>query len=54
METTACYGMPVDPGDGWVLKDPSTIELIGLTYDAFLNNPQALLTAGFPCDVIVM
>jgi hypothetical protein len=48
-----CDGVPANPGDGWVLKDESTIELIGPTCDAFLKNPQALLTAGFPCDVIV-
>jgi hypothetical protein len=49
-----CDGMPANPADGWVLKDESTIELVGTTCDAFLANPQALLTAGFPCDVIVM
>ncbi|HMI93926.1 MAG TPA: hypothetical protein VK509_21275 [Polyangiales bacterium] len=49
-----CNGMPADPANGWVLKDTSTIELVGTTCQEFLANPQALLTAGFPCDVIVM
>ena len=49
-----CDGVPANPANGWVLKDASTIELVGATCDAFLANPQALLTAGFPCDVIVM
>src|SRR6187551_3324155 len=40
-----CDGVPVDPANGWVLKDASTIELVGATCDAFLANPQALLTA---------
>jgi hypothetical protein len=49
-----CNGVPANPADGWVLKDESTIELVGPACNAFLMNPQALLTAGFPCDVIVM
>ena len=49
-----CNGMPANPADGWVLKDASTIELVGPSCTAFLANPQALLQAGFPCDVLVM
>lgn len=46
-----CNGMNVDPPDGWRLKDPSTIELLGSTCANFLQSPDLLLEAGFPCDV---
>jgi hypothetical protein len=49
-----CNGMPADPADGWLLKDPSTVELVGASCTSFLANPQALLTASFPCDIFVM
>jgi hypothetical protein len=49
-----CGGMPTDPPDGWVLKDASTVQLVGSSCTAFLENPQALLTASFPCDIFVM
>jgi len=49
-----CGGQPANPADGWVLKDPSTVELVGPSCTAFLENPQALLTASFPCDIFVM
>ena len=49
-----CGGMPADPADGWLLKDPSTVTLVGPSCTAFLENPEALLTASFPCDIFVM
>jgi len=50
----ACDNVPMDPPNGWLLKDPSTISLVGETCTNFLTNPDALLTAGFPCDVFVV
>jgi hypothetical protein len=48
-----CNGMATAMPDGWILKTPSSIELIGPSCDLFLQNPDAQLRAGFPCGVFV-
>ena len=49
-----CDGQAVDPPNGWMLKDPSTISLVGEACTSFLQSPDALIEAGFPCDVFVV
>lgn len=39
--------------DGWVLTDPRTITLQGASCESFKNASDALLTANFPCDLLV-
>jgi hypothetical protein len=51
---TNCGGVASDPQNGWVLKDPSTISLVGETCTNFLVLAEASLYAGFPCDVFVV
>jgi len=48
-----CDGVPAAPPNGWILKDPSTVELVGDACASFLKSPDAMLIAGFPCDVFV-
>jgi hypothetical protein len=45
-----CNDTPVDPADGWMLKDPRTIELTGVTCTNFLATVEVNLEASFPCD----
>jgi hypothetical protein len=40
--------------DGWILKDASHIELQGQSCRSFMNDPNAVLHAGFPCGVFVI
>jgi hypothetical protein len=49
----SCNGFDTTTPDGWILKTPSSIELVGPSCDLFLQNPDAQLRAGFPCDVFV-
>jgi hypothetical protein len=37
--------------DGWILADEKHIELQGTACETLMNNPTAILHAGFPCDV---
>ena len=53
MGAWTCNEMPAAMPDGWRLKDPSTVELMGATCTNFLNSPQASLRAAFPCNVFV-
>jgi hypothetical protein len=46
-----CNDAPVTEASGWRLKDPRTVELIGLECVAFLTAREASLEAHFPCDV---
>lgn len=48
-----CDDMPVAAPDGWRLKDPGTVELIGNACTNFLRSPSAMLRAGFPCGIFV-
>lgn len=38
--------------DGWKLKDESHIELLGDACELFINDPNVILNAKFPCDVV--
>jgi hypothetical protein len=42
-----------DP-NGWKLADESHIELQGNACKSFMNDPKAMLDAGFPCDALVL
>jgi hypothetical protein len=48
-----CNGMPATPPNGWILKTPGSIELVGETCTSFLKSPDATLRAGFPCEAFV-
>jgi hypothetical protein len=50
---TSCGGVAVDPANGWMLKDPSTISLVGDTCTNFLVTADISLRAVFPCNVFV-
>ena len=47
-----CNDMLANPADGWLLKDESTIELIGPTCTNFLS-ATTFAARGLPCDVFV-
>lgn len=47
----SCGGVSTPTPNGWVLKDPMTISLVGETCTNFLTTTEASLSAGFPCDV---
>jgi len=40
--------------NGWRLVDPSHIELLGEACERFMSDPDVLLSARFPCDVVVI
>lgn len=40
--------------DGWRLADPTHIELLGQACDRFMSNPDGMLSARFPCGVVVI
>jgi hypothetical protein len=42
-----------DP-NGWKLADESHIELQGLSCKSFMNDPKAIINAGFPCEVFTI
>ncbi|MBN1655729.1 MAG: VWA domain-containing protein [Deltaproteobacteria bacterium] len=42
-----------DP-NGWRLVDPNHIELLGQACESFMGNPDVVLSASFPCDVVVI
>jgi len=46
-----CGGQQMTDPNGWILKDPSTIELKGDACTTFLSSVDIMLRAGFPCDV---
>ena len=41
-----------DGSDGWRLKDPQHIELLGGACDAFKASASTQLLVNFPCDVL--
>ena len=45
--------VPCDTPDGWHLKDPSTIELVGAACTGLRSKPMAKITAAFPCAALV-
>jgi hypothetical protein len=47
-------GTPLEYGTDWTLVDPSTMELLGDACDTFLDDPEVVLTAEFPCGAIVL
>ena len=57
--TVTLNGKPVpfdDPGapdEGWHLKDPSTLELVGAACKELKETPNATLSARFPCGAVV-
>jgi hypothetical protein len=48
--SSVCNDAPANPADGWLLKDPRTIELTGPTCTNFLSATEVVLQASFPCD----
>jgi hypothetical protein len=57
--TVTLNGKPVpydDPGlpdEGWHLKTPSTLELVGEACKTLKATPNATLSARFPCGVVI-
>jgi hypothetical protein len=50
----ACDQTPMTDPDGWRLKDPSVVELVGQTCISFLEaTGDTMLRAAFPCDIYV-
>ncbi len=45
--------VPCDPNDGWRLKDPRTLELVGKACSDLRGKPTAQIRADFPCGVIL-
>ncbi len=45
--------VPCDPKDGWRLKDPRTLELVGNACSDLRSKPTAQIRADFPCGVIL-
>jgi len=45
--------IPCDPKDGWRLKDPRTLELVGKACSDLRAKPTAQIRADFPCGVIL-
>ncbi|MDH5492285.1 MAG: VWA domain-containing protein [Myxococcales bacterium] len=39
--------------DGWQLLDATHIEVLGAACDTLLSTPGSMLTAAFPCDVVI-
>lgn len=45
-------GMQLDFGDDWDVVDSNTIELVGGACDTYLGDPDAVISAEFPCGAI--
>ena len=52
--TVELNGTPLECGVDWQLIDETTLELLGDACDTFLNEDSVLLTAEFPCGVVVL
>jgi hypothetical protein len=46
--------LPCNDPNGWMLKDESTIEIMGTACDMYKADHSAVLHADFPCDVIML
>ena len=51
--TSMCNDVVTTPADGWLLRDPRTIELTGPTCTNFLASTAVSLQASFPCDAFM-
>ena len=49
----ALFDDPGAPDEGWRLKDPSTLELVGAACTTLKTTPNATLSASFPCGAIL-
>lgn len=47
------YDDPGAPDEGWHLKDPSTLELVGEACKTLKATPNATLSARFPCGTVL-
>jgi hypothetical protein len=52
--TVQLNGMTLEYGTDWHMLDEHTLELLGAACQTFLDEPNVLLTAEFPCGAIIL